>query len=121
MTTAVQANRIEYMQRSSFYDSIERAVNRSDGLRKPVVVQLDPGGYERVAHVTIVSHDHEYFRAYWKGVPKRFSVRLRAAATVLRDHGLFGEFWLCHLDRRLLILPCQSPNPQLDPFVKHSS
>lgn len=89
---------------SSFASRIEQAVRQSRELSRPVRIQLEPGGYERDARIRIRADDRHHFLTDWNGKdPSRFSARLRAAATVLRDLGLFGEYHASHHDGLLTL------------------
>lgn len=87
------------VNRSSFYGRIEQAVAASDGLTR--AVELDLGkrrGYARDVYIDIPRDDPHAFRSSWAGAERRFSARLRAAATVLRDRGIHGGFHATHHD-----------------------
>lgn len=97
---------VRYLQDSRFFAPIEKALDRFQGdWRKPIQVDLGPRGYERVAIVHIRRSDRDTFRTELDfSHPKRFGARLRAAATVLRQRGMFGSYWICHVRGVLLIL-----------------
>jgi hypothetical protein len=83
---------------SSFAPRIEQAVRQAGSLSRPVRIELGPGGYEREARIDIRADDRHHFHTDWTGKdPSRFSARLRAAATVLRDLGLTGRYHASHL------------------------
>lgn len=48
--------------------------------------------------IEILPGDPHAFRSIWPGDEKRFSARLRAAATVLRDRRLHGRFHAVYRD-----------------------
>lgn len=86
------------LRRSSFYPDIEAALRDWKDRSQTIQVQLSSGGYERDLRFTIAPGDGYTFQSTWKGAEKRFSARLRAAATVLRDLGLTGEYHALHHD-----------------------
>lgn len=89
---------------SSFAQRIEQAVRQAGDLSRPVRIELKPGGYERDARIWIRADDRHHFLTDWTGkYPSRFSARLRAAATVLRDLGLYGEYRASHQDGLLTL------------------
>jgi hypothetical protein len=86
------------VRRSSFYPAIEAALRGWKDRSQPIQVQLSSGGYERDLHFTVSQGNADTFVSTWKGAEQRFSARLRAAATVLRDHGFTGEYHASHRD-----------------------
>jgi hypothetical protein len=98
--------RIRYnVRRSSFYQRIEDAVRATNNASRPVHVELEPGGYRRDVRITILKDDPHTFRSDWKYAEERFSARLRAAATVLRDRGAWGDYHAVHDDGKLTLEP----------------
>lgn len=100
---------IPFVVRSEFLMSIVKALeeqranfNRST----PVQVILKPGGYVGSIYVRIDLGNRTEFSAEWeRDDPTRFPVRIRAAATALRDAGLAGRFHITHQDGALSISP----------------
>jgi hypothetical protein len=91
------------VRRSSFHERIAAAVHNSDRLSQSVEIELDkPGGYARDVEIEIGDDPYE-FRSTWNGAERRFSARLRAAATVLRDSGLRGRFHAVHRDGHVIL------------------
>ena len=91
------------VKRSSFYRRLEEAVRESDGLSRPVRIELGKrGGYARDVQIEIGDDPHA-FRSTWTGAERRFSARLRAAATVLRDNGIHGRFHAVHQGGKLTL------------------
>lgn len=91
------------VRRSAFYEAIAAAVHNSERLSRSVEIELDkPGGYARDVEIEIGDDPYE-FRSTWNGAERRFSARLRAAATVLRDQGLRGRFHAVHRDGRVIL------------------
>lgn len=92
--------RISYnVRKSSFRMPIEAAIRASDRLAQGIEVPLGPGGLDRDGVlIEIDPADAATFGTDWDGTdPSWFSARLRAAATVLRDQGLFGRYRASHL------------------------
>ena len=98
---------IPFLQSSEFFQPIEEALRGASGeLRERVRVLLRPGGYNQDVHVQVRPGDTATFWADWTSKqPSRFSMRLRAAATVLQKRGLSGRYFLSHRDGILIIQP----------------
>ncbi|MBW3570671.1 MAG: hypothetical protein KY467_06155 [Gemmatimonadetes bacterium] len=100
---------------SSFRPRIEHAVAQSRGLSRPLRIEFGTrGGYTRDVWIEIPGDDPRTFRSSWGGAERRFSARLRAAATVLRDRGIRGRFRAAHEDgilrlERMDLRPSGSP------------
>lgn len=86
------------VRQSSFYPALEAALRDWKDQSQAIQVRLPSGGYERDLRFTVAPGDRYTFQSTWKGAEKRFSARLRAAATVLRDLGLTGEYHALHRD-----------------------
>jgi hypothetical protein len=94
---------IPFSSRSRFFEPIGAALKQFP-TGHPVKVMLGPGGYERDVHVHIRVDNPDAFQTDWKGKqPSRFSARIRAAATVLRDRGLFGRYRITHFGGTLTV------------------
>jgi hypothetical protein len=91
------------VRRSSFYQRIDDGVRAAKNADRAVCVELEPGGYERDVRMTIRQDDPHAFRSDWKDAEKRFSARLRAAATVLRDRRAWGAYHAVHIDGLLTL------------------
>ena len=91
------------VRRSSFYQRIDDEVRAAKNATRPVCVELEPGGYKRDVRITIREDDRHAFRSDWKYAQERFSARLRAAATVLRDRGAWGAYHAVHIDGLLTL------------------
>ena len=92
------------IQRSSFAQRIEDAIRESGDVSRAVQVELEPGGYNRDTQIEIGADDPHYFRTEWSGKDQsRFSARLRAAATALRDRRLYGRYHASHKDGTLVL------------------
>jgi hypothetical protein len=91
------------VRRSSFYQRVYDAVLATNNVSRRVQVQLEPGGYRRDVRITILRDDPHNFRSDWKYAEERFSARLRAAATVLRDRGAWGDYRAVHDDGNLTL------------------
>lgn len=91
------------VRRSSFYQRIDSAVRIMDNVSRSVHVELEPGGYRRDVRITILKDDPHAFRSDWRYAEERFSARLRAAATVLRDRGAWGDYRAVHDDGNLTL------------------
>jgi hypothetical protein len=95
-------------ERSSFLEPCKEAIQKHrDDLDAGRTVRFSfdsAGGYKRHDTITIDSRDQNYFasdRDY--NDPTRFSARLSAAATALRDLGYTGRFELSHDDGEVTI------------------
>jgi hypothetical protein len=92
--------RIPFVSRSSFLAPIAKALGEADEeLRnwRQVLVTLSPQGYNGVVEVEIARSDRQEFIAHCNfGDVSRFPVRIRAAATALRDRGFAGRFLIAH-------------------------
>lgn len=74
------------------------------GAGEEVHVSLGPGGYHGNIIVTIRDSDPYYFGTDWESSdPTRFPVRIKAAATALRNCACHGQFEISHLDGALTI------------------
>jgi hypothetical protein len=91
------------VRRSSFYQRIDDQVRAANSGTRPVHVELEPGGYKRDVRISILQDDRHAFRSDWKYAQKRLSARLRAAATVLRDRGAWGEYHAVHANGSLTL------------------
>lgn len=91
------------VRRSSFYQRIDDEIRAAKNAARAVRVELEPGGYTRDVRITIRKDDPHAFRSDWKYAEKRFSARLRAAATVLRDRGAWGAYHAVHIDGLLTL------------------
>lgn len=93
------------VRRSSFRSRLEAALRGWDR-SKPIRIDLmKTGGYARDLQITIGRTHAEHFRSTWPGAEKRFSARLRAAATVLRDLRLAGRYHAVHRDGTVTLEP----------------
>jgi hypothetical protein len=96
--------KLRYSSRSVFFEPIQKAVDESDQLAKPVSIGLRPRGYDRDVLVRINRADANEFETDWTGKDdSRFSARIRAAATVLARNGIVGLFRIAHKDGSLTI------------------
>jgi hypothetical protein len=95
---------LEFSTRSRFFAPIREALSSQSLDERRVEVELGPRGYERDVTVRIRLEDARLFETDWAGKdPSRFSARIRAAATVLRDYGFYGLFRISHYDGLLCI------------------
>ena len=96
---------LPFSTRSQVFEPIERALREAGGvLDQPLHIVLKRGGYQRDAYVIIRQGDPQTFWTDWESrQPSRFSVRVRAAATVLQRCGLYGRFRITHDDGVLTI------------------
>lgn len=94
--------RINYSSRSKFFELIEQSIEEEgQELRagQVIKIQLEPGGYNREARITINTNDPSGFDTDWSGSdPTRFSARIRAAATILFQKSYSGVFSISHTD-----------------------
>jgi len=68
------------------------------------LIFLKKGGYSRSMNISLTPDDQAAFEAtYQSKDPSRFPVRIRAAATAIRDAGLYGHFHITHKDGELRI------------------
>ena len=100
---------IQFVERSSFLPTIADALDDGPGyprVGEPIQVSLRKGGYAGRGEIEIMANHKEYFLADWRGTDStRFPVRIRAAATALRDRKCFGRFAISHEDGLLVIDP----------------
>lgn len=98
---------IPYSKRSKFLHACEIAIRRHQtklGAGGELHVSLEPGGYHGNILVTIQSNAPFYFVTDWESSDHtRFPVRIKAAATALRNCGCKGQFEITHLDGSLTI------------------
>jgi hypothetical protein len=96
---------LRYPLRSTFYAPIEKAFDDvHDNLKRPLRIELPPGGYNREAYIIIGASDQHTFRTEWESRhPTRFSARIRAAAGVLYRRGFRGRFEAHHHDGTLTL------------------
>lgn len=91
---------IRYSQRSQFLEACEAAIreHRAELNRGGVVrVDLGPGGYQETVTVFISQGDRQAFHTNWSSPdPSRFPVRIKAAATALRNCGCSGTYEITH-------------------------
>jgi hypothetical protein len=102
------AMRVPYIiTKSRFTAPILEAIDAGGGCVRqghPVHVILSQEGYDGQVLATIDSGDTEHFEATWDGTDvSRFPVRIRAAATALRDRRCFGTFVIQHSGGLLII------------------
>lgn len=98
---------VSFVTRSKFLLPCKAAV-RSMRARlengESVSVDLQPGGYGGRANITIRPNDPISFGTdYERSDVTWFPVRIRAAATALRDCGCTGRFNISHNDGRIAI------------------
>lgn len=92
--------RIPYLSRSRFLAPISAALDAQDGRLSAgdhLDVMLTPQGYDGTVTVEVDRDDSGTFYAEWEGSDvTRFPVRIRAAATALRDRRAFGRYTISH-------------------------
>lgn len=90
---------LKYAVRSSFVEPTTRALlahGRCVTFDEYVTVELSEEGYQGSVLVEITELADE-FLSDWEGKdPTRFPMRIRAAATALRDLGCYGRFRISH-------------------------
>ena len=99
---------VPFVMRSEFLLPIAEALKTQHAKLKrtiPMHVKLKSGGYNAAVYVQIDLSNRSAFRAEWEGELTRFPVRVRAAATALRDAGVAGRFQVIHEDGALVISP----------------
>lgn len=95
---------LKYVIRSRFLVPIHRALDDHGSLESEIRIDLGPRGYERDVEITIPATGRTTFTSNWSGSdPSRFSARIRAAATALRDRGLSGRYHVTHFSGILTI------------------
>ena len=98
---------IPFSSRSKFLAACEGAVtaHRADlDAGRTVSVTLGDGGFEKRVLVTLNRDERDTFGSDWTGSDVTwFPVRIRAAATALRDCGCVGTFEVSHEDGTLSI------------------
>ena len=93
----MKVTELRYPSRSSFFAPCQRAIDtsRRDLLEGKIIkIRLSPQGYNRRAIATIEHDSPNYFWIDKKST--RFSARIRAAAYVLYENELYGEFEISH-------------------------
>jgi hypothetical protein len=99
--------KIRYSVHSSFLLPCKAAIrNGQQALKNGATVSLDlpPGGYDGDVYVDIRSTDKQSFDTNWQNNdPTRFPVRIKAAATALKELGYVGRFRITHDDGALEI------------------
>lgn len=99
---------IRFVSRSKFIGPIREALEAAGGcvaLDQPLRVLMSEQGYPGSVHVTISWERDDEFSSDWEGADRtRFPVRIRAAATVLRDQRCYGPFLITHQDGVLSIV-----------------
>lgn len=99
--------RIPYVTRSSFLESCRDAIRKNlpRQVGQQVKVTFDKkGGYRDTVRLSVESDMPNDFGSDWEGTdPTRFPVRIRAAATALRDEHCVGDFEITHLDGVLTV------------------
>jgi hypothetical protein len=98
---------IPFVTRSEFLEPIANVIAQNlDSLAAGdvVLIELSSRGYPGEQMVTLTADDKSYFSSTrdWPDVT-RFPVRIRAAATALRDAGLLGTFLITHKDGEMTI------------------
>lgn len=97
---------IPFVIRSQFLAACQEAIvgQPPRAVGESVSVRLPQGGYQGQVEVTIRPEPEAGFDNDWEGTdPTRFPVRIRAAATALRDARCFGRFRISHQDGNLTI------------------
>ena len=98
---------IPYMLRSKFIAPCEEIITAQQerlDAGQEIVVPLKAGGYSADVVITLHSADAFKFEAEWASSdPTRFPVRVRAAATALKNCGSTGCFSISHADGTLSI------------------
>ena len=94
--------KIPFVTRSGFLSDCSAgiAAQRDDLLSGlTVTIHLKKGGYSREFDISLSADDQIAFDAnYQSNDPTWFPVRIRAAATALRDATLYGQFHIAHKD-----------------------
>jgi hypothetical protein len=92
--------RIKYNVRSEFAKGIGQTIHQNqDGLLEgsPITLILSSRGYKGDIHIAISANDRDTFFADWEqSDPSRFPARIKAAASALRELGIFGQFKISH-------------------------
>jgi hypothetical protein len=99
--------RVPYVSNSRFLPIIAAALDdqMNGACAGALIVDLGRGGYTGTVTVDLDPDDLRTFSSNWKGVDvTRFPVRIRAAATALRDRHVFGKFVIVHSDGELRIM-----------------
>ena len=98
---------IAYAVRSKFTAPCQESItDQQEALntRQLIAVALEPGGYAAKVIVTVHASSSTEFETDWSaGDPTRFPVRIKAAATALRNSGNFGRFEISHSNGLLSI------------------
>ena len=95
----MKKTKLPYPVRSRFFDPCREALKQHKDdffVGREIIIQLSPEGYNREVIATIDPKDSHEFWVDWVGDPKRCSARIRAAAYVLFEYGLYGEFKITH-------------------------
>jgi hypothetical protein len=88
---------VPYLTRSSFFPAIGAALDTAGADFAELKVYLGPRGYERDEMIEIPGPDAAHLLTSWRGDPRRFSARIRAATTVLHRRGNHGRFRAIHV------------------------
>lgn len=83
---------------SSFRPAIDAALRGWSDRSRELTIRLKPLGYRRDVRIVVERGNDDVFQSTWRGEQGRFSARLRATATALRDLGLYGEYHAVHRD-----------------------
>lgn len=94
---------VPYRTRSSFFPAIEAALDLAGADFAELKVDLGPRGYERDETIVVPGPDAAHLLTTWRGDPRRFSSRVRAAATVLHRRGIHGRFRAIHAEGLLTL------------------
>jgi len=96
---------IRYSIRSSFLLPCKSAIRSGEQALKSggvVSLNLASGGYDGEVYVEIRPTNKESFVTNWQNNdPTRFPVRIKAAATALKELGYVGRFKITHMDGAL--------------------
>lgn len=99
---------IPFVTRSKFIEPIQEALKAAGGcvaLDRPLRVLMTERGYPGRVRVTIWRERVDEFASDWEGADRtRFPVRIRAAATALRDQRCYGPFVITHREGLLTIV-----------------
>lgn len=97
--------KIRYSIRSSFLLPCKAAIRSGQQALesgRTVSISLSPGGYIGNIYVEIRSSERDSFQTNWQNNdPSRFPVRIKAAATALKELGYVGRFTITHMDGAL--------------------
>lgn len=84
---------LDYLKKSKFGESLEIDLSHINLYK----------GYEG-KYIIEIGLDNEKFKCSYKGKDKtRFSARIRAGASALRDNNLFGNYEISHFKKKLNI------------------